>query len=129
MPESARSPRRILLVDDEVHVRTTLARLLAPHDVVVAAGTKEAIALLRKDPAFDAIVCDLHLPDGSGTDVYATLAEVAPALQSRVVFMTGGVYTEEGEQFLAATGRPCLEKPFRPEELLALLARTMGDSG
>jgi PAS domain S-box-containing protein len=118
--------RRILLVDDEVHVRTTLARLLAPHEVVVAAGAREAIDILSRDVGFDAIVCDLHMQDGSGADVYACLAEKAPHLQGRVVFMTGGAYTDEAERFLATSARPCLEKPFMPAELLEVLAKTIG---
>jgi two-component system, NtrC family, sensor kinase len=126
-PRPPPTTHRILLIDDEVHVRTTLARLLTPHDVVIAGGAREAIAVLTADRRFDAIVCDMHMRDGSGADVYARVGELAPHLQSRVVFITGGAYTEEAQRFLATTARPCLEKPFMPSELLAVLATTIGE--
>jgi CheY-like chemotaxis protein len=37
---------------------------------------------------------------------------VAPEYVGRIVFMTGGAFTDDARNFLATTGTPHLEKPF-----------------
>jgi hypothetical protein len=53
------------------------------------------------------------------------LERTAPDLARRLVFITGGAYTEASRAFLAANGRRWLEKPLDPE-LLRELVRTAG---
>ncbi len=75
---------RILVVDDERPMRTTLAALLSDrYDVVTADSGAAAIGVLKKDSAFDAVLCDLMMPDVSGVDVYAWIQTDAPALAQR----------------------------------------------
>jgi len=72
----ARKPRkpsrtlRILLVEDHDDTRRTLARLLAHfgHQIVVADSQQSALETLRSK-AFDVILSDIGLPDGSGYDI------------------------------------------------------------
>jgi PAS domain S-box-containing protein len=72
-PRRARKPSRalrILLVEDHDDTRRTLARLLAHfgHQIVVADSRQSAFDLLRAR-AFDVVLSDIGLPDGSGYDV------------------------------------------------------------
>lgn len=113
---------RVLVVDDEPRMRKALERLLAPdHDVAVAAGAGEALDLVARGETWDVVLCDLMMPGMSGMGLHAELSRRAPALAGRLVFMTGGAYTAEAQDFLARVPNRRLEKPFRPEALERLI--------
>ena len=63
------------------------------------------------------------MPDVTGAEVYERLRTHAPAVLERIVFMTGGAFTDEAREFIANVPNPCLEKPFEMDEIRALLAR------
>ncbi|HEX8792098.1 MAG TPA: PAS domain S-box protein [Polyangiaceae bacterium] len=112
---------RVLLVDDEPRTAIVLAELLSQHDVTLAHSGREAIARLAADVSFDAIVCDLQMNDGTGVDVYEYLIQRAPDLARRVIFMTGGAFTQTARAFLDRCPQPVLEKPFESTSLAALV--------
>ena len=115
---------RILVVDDERPMRTTLAALLSDrYDVVTADSGAAAIDVLKKDPAFDAVLCDLMMPEVSGVDVYAWIQSDAPALAQKVVFMTGGAFTSRARELLDSVPNRRLEKPFELSALSAALEK------
>ena len=115
---------RILIVDDERAMRTTLAALLSDrYDVVTADSGASAIGTLKGDRAFDAVLCDLMMPDVSGVDVYAWMQAEAPALALRVVFMTGGAFTPRARDLLERVPNRHVEKPFELNELSAALEK------
>ena len=121
-PARAAAPRaRVLLVDDEPATARVLAQILSRHDVTIAGSGREAIARLAPGACFDVIVCDLQMNDGSGVDVYEHLLESAPLLARRIIFMTGGAFTERARVFLEACPQPLLDKPFDPARLEALI--------
>lgn len=62
--------QRILIVDDDEPVRRLLARILhdAGHRCTTAASMQEARAKLADD-AFALMLCDVHMPGGSGIDL------------------------------------------------------------
>ena len=107
---------RILAVDDEEGVRAAMARMLSrEHDVITASNGNEALALLANDRRFDVIFCDLMMPELSGMEMHARLAQEDPALAEQVVFITGGVFTPRASHYLAKVGNMRLEKPFDPQ--------------
>ena len=115
---------RILIVDDERAMRTTLAALLSDrYDVLTADSGASAIGTLKKDPAFDAVLCDLMMPEVSGVDVYAWIQAEAPALTQKVVFMTGGAFTPRARELLERVPNRHVEKPFELGELSAALEK------
>lgn len=116
-------PARVLFVDDEPHIGRIVTAILAPHDAVVVTSGRQAIELLGRDRAFDAIVCDLQMKDLGGVDVYEWLATNRPELTGRIGFITGGVFTERASAFLQNTNRPCLDKPFDADALCELVER------
>ena len=61
------------------------------------------------------------MPDLGGVDVYDWLVEKRPDLVDRVVFMTGGAFTERAQQFVAAAARPCVEKPLDLQQIRRLV--------
>ena len=127
-PRSSRPPRdgkrrlRILIVEDEAILASTLRLALGDrHDIVIANSGITALDLLAKDAQFDVVLCDVMMPGKTGMDVYEALVRDHPALTSRVIFMTGGVYSERAESFFARVTAPRIEKPFSMDEIDKLL--------
>ncbi len=111
---------RILIVDDEPRLAQSLRMLLeSAHDVVATTRGSEALELVSSGQPFDLVVCDLQMPGTSGMDIYARLREQAPELAQRLVFMSGGAYTPAASAFIRSVPNRVLEKPVRPEVLLA----------
>jgi hypothetical protein len=63
------------------------------------------------------------MPDAGGLEVYDTIARANPTLAARFAFMTGAVMSRDAWTRLQALGLPRLEKPFRIEQIEALLRR------
>jgi CheY-like chemotaxis protein len=115
--------QRVLVLDDEAVVGRALQRLLqAQCEVLALVQGPEALARMASGERFDAILCDLMMPEMSGARFYEELSKLVPEQAQRVIFMTGGAFTEQSRAFLASTGLPCLEKPLEPHRLRALLA-------
>lgn len=69
---------RILVVDDEGSTRDLVSLILQKSfsvNVVFAASGNEAVGLLSKDTAYDVIVSDYNMPNGTGGDLYKFLAK------------------------------------------------------
>jgi hypothetical protein len=59
-------------------------------------------------------------------DVMKALRDRSPELASRVVFMTGGVFTEAAREFLATVPNMCVDKPFDLTALQAIVTARGG---
>ncbi len=115
---------RVLVVDDD----QTLIRLLrdilteAGYAVVTARSGSEALHAL-KEQDFDLILSDLRMPGMSGMEFYHIVAKRDPRLAARIAFVTGDVVSQETAAFFAETHALHLAKPFRIQELDAVLTR------
>ena len=121
-PSSKRS--RLLVVDDDVAVRRALMRILGEHHVTTVSSGAEAIELISSGERFDAVLCDLMMPNVTGDQCFVRVVEIDPKQAERFVFMSGGAFTASARTFLETTGQPTLEKPF-DIELLRSAVRTM----
>ena len=117
--------QRILVIDDEPQILRAITLLLSTHDVAVANGGREARELLETAAPFDVILCDLQMSDGTGADVYDHVRARFPTLERRMIFMTGGAFTERARAFLASCPQPFVEKPFSASRLAALIAEVI----
>ncbi|MFT7580003.1 MAG: two-component system NtrC family sensor kinase [Myxococcota bacterium] len=114
---------RVLLVDDDPRVLKVLAAYVRPtHDIVSANSGAEAQALLTHDRGFDAVVCDLMMPGTSGVALHRWLVAHDPGLAERVAFVTGGVFVDEVQAYLATLANPIVYKPFDAVALMTALA-------
>jgi signal transduction histidine kinase/ActR/RegA family two-component response regulator len=121
---SVPKPRRarVLAVDDEPQVLRSIQRALGAHEVIVADCGREALLRLETDAAFDVILCDLMMGDMTGMDLHAEVRLRSAELAGRIVFMTGGVFTDGARDFLASVSNACIEKPFDLAVLRAMVA-------
>jgi PAS domain S-box-containing protein len=133
-PPVASRHGRVLVVDDEPFVVSAIQIILGrSHDLVGVASGAEALKILEDDDRFDVILCDLMMQQGSGMDLYTAISRRQPELARRMLFMTGGAYTQHAQRFLAAVPNPCIEKPFGPAELVSVVEQvlaggTLGDT-
>ena len=116
---------RILVVEDEAHLRNFLRETLARagYRVVEAKDGREALELAQRDPAgFDALVTDLAMPKLGGAELANALREARPGLPC--VFMSGyppgSVRSRPNDCFL--------QKPFRGGELRRELRQLLDGS-
>ncbi|WP_240359811.1 MASE1 domain-containing protein [Pyxidicoccus trucidator] len=121
---------RVLVVDDEPRLAQSMRLLLEPyHDIVTTTRGSEALALVAAGHRFDVILCDLQMPETDGATVYRRLCAQAPSQAERVVFISGGAYTAESRAFIDNVPNRVLEKPVRPEVLMATVDAALSDGG
>jgi nitrogen fixation/metabolism regulation signal transduction histidine kinase len=115
---------RILAVDDEPMLCVVIGKILgADHDVTTVTSAMEALRKLDGGERFDLILCDLMMPEMTGMDLYARLQQSAPDQVAKMVFMTGGAFTENTQAFLAQLTNEAIEKPFKMTRLRELVHR------
>ena len=111
--------RRILVVDDEPQILRALQTSLraAGYEVGTASDAETALAAAAAHPP-DAVILDLVLPDGTGTEVSRRLRE-----WTRAPILILSVVGEDREKVAAldAGADDYVTKPFSVEELLARL--------
>lgn len=111
--------RRTLLVEDEPPARRLLRRLLGEHEHIVVSGeagtVAEAVRAIAAEPP-DLIFLDVHLPDGTGFEVFDRVAVRAP-----VIFVTA--HDEFALRAFEVSALDYLLKPVDPARLGRALAR------
>jgi DNA-binding NtrC family response regulator len=84
---------KVLLVDDEdlmLHSWNREFRRARIGTLTAHTGREAAEVLVREQGDFDAVICDLHMPDGSGVDLFRFIQYEFPGLENRIVIVTGG---------------------------------------
>jgi nitrogen-specific signal transduction histidine kinase/CheY-like chemotaxis protein len=126
-PQSASMPlpkrARVLLIDDDPALRRALKRMLsAHHEVVEGDGGEGGIDALASGQNFDAVLCDLMMPDTDGVAVYDYLAAHRPEMLPKLAFLSGGAFTPRARAFLDQVAHQVVEKPVSREALLRVIA-------
>jgi len=118
----------VLVIDDEPMVGRAITRMLVPpHRVVAVCSAAEGLAALAAG-RFDAILCDLMMPEMTGMALHAKLLAESPGLAARMIFLTGGAFTRDASEFLDRVPNARLEKPFTPAQLRLTVARVQAAS-
>jgi CheY-like chemotaxis protein len=118
----------VLLIEDEpavmAYVRAALER--NGYTVVCSESGVEGLRQLESGK-FLGVVSDMRTPGGvDGADVHAWVSQNRPELAGRIVFITGDIANEETAATLRKTGAPCVEKPFRVQQFISVVEKTMG---
>jgi DNA-binding response OmpR family regulator len=119
----------LLVIEDEVSVQSFLRAALERNgfQLVIASSGVEGLELL-KNGCYSGVISDMRTPGGvNGADVHAWLCANRPELVPRMLFITGDIVNEETTKILEATGIPCIEKPFRVQELISAITKVLGE--
>jgi len=128
IPAAKPSIPPVLLIEDEPAVMSYVQAALerSGYPVVCCESGVDALGLLEQG-SFLGVVSDMRTPGGvDGGQVHAWIAQHRPDLASRVVFITGDIANEETVATLRQTGAPCVEKPFRVQQFIDVIASTIG---
>src|SRR5260370_11104404 len=118
----------ILLIEDEPSVTAFLRAALERHGYAVAnaASGAEGLNMLR-DGKYSGVISDIRMPGTvNGAEVHAWIQKNRPELCARIILISGDTANSETQAFLAQSGTPCIEKPFRVQQLLTVVERTFG---
>jgi len=118
---------RILLIDNEPRLLESLPLILEPHVVVTAQDGREALGLLPGD--FDVIVCDLIMPVMDGMELFKEAERRWAGIGEKFVFLTAGVITDAGREFLGSVRNGVLTKPVTRDLLLVTIEQVMRRAG
>jgi CheY-like chemotaxis protein len=118
--------RKILVIDDQPTLAKAIRRMLGDFDVTIVDGGREALDKFEAGERYDLILSDLMMPDVSGMDLHATLGKIAPDQVGKMVFMTGGAFTNQAREFFDQVPNPTIEKPFDRAGLLAVIDSVLG---
>ncbi|MBX9647122.1 MAG: response regulator [Xanthobacteraceae bacterium] len=126
---------RILIVDDDAAVQTTIRLLLerAGHDVVSASDGRKGLLSLEAGQ-FDLLFLDLFMPGMDGFETMRMVRQQHPRIP--IIVISGQSLPSESESipdFLAMATKlgavTSLQKPFKPPDLLAAVARCLEAAG
>jgi PAS domain S-box-containing protein len=119
--------RRVLVVDDDYHVRPTLARLLqrGGFPVAEAADGWTGLQLIEREPP-DLVLLDIRMPDIDGYEVLRRLKQNPAHQHIPVVILTASDLGDSAQQRALALGAVrFLEKPIASGDLLAEIERIL----
>jgi CheY-like chemotaxis protein len=122
---AVRTPGPILLIEDEPSVIAFLHAALERkgYAVVNAASGLERLA----DGPYTGVISDIRMPGTvNGAEVHAWIQKNRPELRARIILISGDTANSDTQAFLAQCGTPCIEKPFRVQQLIAIVEKTFG---
>jgi CheY-like chemotaxis protein len=124
---SGTAKKRILIIDDDVAIRTTCRHALRSDrwSVTTAASAEEGLQILKEEP-IDLIFLDLKLPAMDGFEFLKTVRSEAFHIP---IVLTSAFYqrlTSEDAEKLGGLG--FLPRPFSPEQLRIAASRLLAES-
>jgi PAS domain S-box-containing protein len=103
----------VLVVDDEESLAHAIRRYLATdHEVEALANGRDALDRIRAGTRYDVILCDLMMPQMTGMELHDAVLRLDPAQARRMVFLTGGAFTQSARDFIESVPNRRIEKPF-----------------
>lgn len=124
--ESSVVRKRVLLIDDDPRVRTSLKMVLEPlYDILQASDAQEGLDVFRKDEP-DLILLDVILP---GTDGLAVLQMLRMENKmTPVIMLTGTKSVKTAVDAMKLGAADYLSKPFDVDELRIVIDRVLSSS-
>ena len=115
---------KILIIDDEVQIRTLLTRMmeLEGDDVCQAGDCRAALKQLElQNP--DVVLCDVFLPDGNGVDLVLAIKKAAPNVE--VILLTAHGNIPDGVQAIKNGAFDYITKGDDNNKIIPLISRAV----
>ena len=126
-PSSDFSFKAVLLVDDDKQLAAALQWILADQSFMVDVANDGAEALLKvRANEYDAVICDVMMPELRGDEFFLQATDSKPHLAERFIFITGYAADPKVNVFLCTTGCKYLLKPFPVKHLIECLKQMLG---
>lgn len=118
----------ILLIEDEPSVTAFLRAALERHGYAVANAATGAEGLnMLNSGIYSGVISDIRMPGAvNGAEVHAWIQKNRPELCARIILISGDTANSETQAFLAQSRAPCIEKPFRVQQLMTIVEKTFG---
>lgn len=116
---------RVLIVDDEEHIRNALSRLLRRHEYEVATAINgdQGLKRLRRGERFDCVLLDLMMPVVSGRQVVEAMHAEELIELKRVIILTAVHNADNATAYLQYGCAGYIGKPFENEKVLEQIRR------
>jgi two-component system chemotaxis response regulator CheY len=130
---SGPSQHNILVVDDSSIIRQMVCKSLSlaglpPYQITEASDGAEALAiLLKKERTFSLVLADIHMPKMTGTQLVAAMASDESLKCIPVVVISSDSNSANQTKLHALGVRALLKKPFRPEQIRAVVHPILTD--
>ena len=113
---------RLMIVDDELHVRTSLAAWFRDegYDVETASSGREALDQLGQRAA-DILLVDIKMPGMDGLELQRRVRELAP--ETTVIIMTAHAAVDTAILAMKEGAYDYITKPFDPENVSRLVRK------
>lgn len=114
--------KRVLVADDEVHIRRILSHVLieAGYDVVSAEDGEEAINSIDKEPV-DLVITDLTMLKLNGWELTAKLKQDEKTKNIPVIVLTAIGQNDELQMAKDAGADEIVSKPFSPKKMVEMV--------
>ena len=123
--DSSGQKKRLLLIDDESRVRTSLKMVLeTSYDILQAADAQEGLDVFRKEGP-DLVLLDVILPGTDGLAVLQTLRSESKLVP--VIMLTGTKSVKTAVDAMKFGAADYLSKPFDVDELRIVIDRALKD--
>jgi DNA-binding response OmpR family regulator len=128
LPSESRVPWPILLIEDEPSVTAFLRAALERRGYAVVDASSGAEGLEKLDAGeYFGVISDIRMPGSvNGAEVHAWIQRNRPELCTRIILISGDTANSDTQVLLAQSGTPCIEKPFRVQQLLSVVEKTFG---
>ena len=123
MKTSEQKKHQVLVVDDELNMRTVISQMVAfaGYECLVAANAEQAIGLMRENPV-DVMITDIVMP---GMDGIQLASEAKEQFDVDVIVVTGYTKDYTFDQIAERGARDFIAKPIRTSELIIRLKRVI----
>lgn len=123
---NVRSP--ILLIEDEPSVTAFLRAALERRGYLVVNAASGAEGLDKLSGGnYSGVISDIRMPGSvNGAEVHAWIQKNRPELCTRIILISGDTANSDTQALLARSGTPCIEKPFRVQQLMSVVEKTFG---
>jgi len=118
----------ILLIEDEPSVSAFVRAALERKGyrvVQVSSGAEGLHQLATETNA--GVISDIRMPgDVNGADVHHWIQQNRPELGDHIILISGDTANSETQSLLSGSTTPCIEKPFRVQQLVSTVEKTFG---